>query len=70
MPKSMTVTGLTHDLVRRRSIVSVVWDDDSEKHLALPVTYGCDLNSVREEAERAVRGVSAELKQVAVSVPK
>jgi hypothetical protein len=70
MPKSMTVSALTHDLVRKRSIVTVVWDDDPEKHVALPVPFGCELNSVRAEAEKAVRELSSEIVTIAVSAPE
>ena len=70
MPKSMTVAALTHDLVRKRSIVTVIWDDDPEKRVALPVSFGCDLNSVRAEAEKAVRELSAEMASISVSAAK
>jgi len=70
MPKSMTVAALTHDLVRKRSIVTVIWDDDSEKRIALPVAFGCDLNSVRAEAEKAVRELSSEIATIAVNTAK
>ncbi len=70
MPKSMTVAALTHDLVRKRSIVTVIWDDDAEKRVALPVPFGCDLNSVRAEAEKAVRELSSEIASIAVNAEK
>jgi hypothetical protein len=34
---SVTITGLFHDLLLKRSSVSVVWGDDPEKRLNLPV---------------------------------
>jgi hypothetical protein len=34
---SVVITGLFHDLARKRSTVSVVWDNDPEKRLRLPV---------------------------------
>jgi len=70
MAKSMTVAALTHDLVRKRSIVTVIWDDDAEKRVALPVPFGCDLNSVRAEAEKAVRELSSEMATIAVNAPQ
>jgi hypothetical protein len=30
--KSVTVAALTHDLIRKRSIATLVWDNDPEKH--------------------------------------
>jgi hypothetical protein len=68
--KSMTVVALTHDLVRKRSIVTVIWDDDAEKRVALPVPFACDLNAVRAEAEKAVRELSTEMKSISVNAPK
>ena len=41
---SVIVAALTHDLVRKRSIVTLVWDDDPEKRVALPVPFGCGLD--------------------------
>ena len=70
MAKSMTVAALTHDLVRKRSIVTVIWDDDAEKRVALPVPFGCDLNSVRAEAEKAVRELCSEMATIAVNAPR
>ncbi len=70
MPKSMTIVALTHDLIRKRSIVTVLWDDDPEKSVALPVSFGCDLNSVQAEAEMAVRELSAETASISVNAPK
>jgi len=34
---SVTVAALTHDLIRKRSLVTMVWDDGPEKRVALPV---------------------------------
>ena len=59
MPESMSVAALTHDLLRKRSIVMLVWDDDPEKMLALPVSFGCGLDRVKYEAEQAVRDLTA-----------
>ncbi len=56
----VTVVALAHDLVRKRSIVSLVWDDDPEKSVALPVPYGCLLEDVREAAETALRALAAQ----------
>jgi hypothetical protein len=56
----ITVVALTHDLVRKRSIVTMTWDADPEKKLGLPVPYGCSLDDVRAQAEVALRAFSAE----------
>ena len=67
---SVTVAALTHDLVRKRSIVTLVWDEDPEKRVALPVPFGCGLDSVRAEAEKALRSLSAETATMAVNSAK
>jgi hypothetical protein len=59
MPASMSVAALTHDFFRKRSIVTLVWDDDPETMLALPVSFGCGLDRVQSEAEQAIRDLSA-----------
>ncbi|MDW6021949.1 hypothetical protein SAZ10_09260 [Mesorhizobium sp. BAC0120] len=58
--RSATIVGLNHDLRRKRSFVLLEWDDDAEKHLSLPVPFGCSLENLPGEAEKAVREVSAE----------
>jgi hypothetical protein len=63
---SVTVAALTHDLVRKRSIATLVWDDDPEKRVALPVPFGCSLDRVQAEAEKALRGLSAETATISV----
>ena len=63
---SVIVAALTHDLLRERSIVTLVWDDDPEKRVALPVPFGCGLDLIQVEAERAIRALSAETATIAV----
>jgi hypothetical protein len=57
---SATIAGLNHDLKAKRSIVILVWDDDPERRLFLPVKFGCSFGDLPAEAERALRDVSAE----------
>jgi hypothetical protein len=66
MSKSVTVAALTHDFVRKRSLVTLVWDDDPEQRVYLPVPYGCDIGSVRDEAEKAMRDLAAETAAILV----
>jgi hypothetical protein len=69
-PPSVTVTSLFHDLVNKRSSVSVVWDSEPEKRLNLPVPYRCSLDAVQAEAEKAVRALAAEIAVIPVSLAK
>jgi hypothetical protein len=66
---SVTITGLFHDLVLKRSTVSVVWGNDPEKRLALPVPFGCSLDDLQVEAEKAMRELSGVTAKIAVSLP-
>jgi hypothetical protein len=66
---SVTVAALTHDLLRKRSIVTLVWDGDPEKRVTLPVPFGCGLDRVQAEAEKAMRDLSAETAMIAVNAP-
>jgi hypothetical protein len=66
----VTVVALAHDLVRKRSIVTLVWDGDSEKRVALHVPYGCNLDDLRDEAEKALRALSSETATLPVKVAR
>jgi hypothetical protein len=68
--RSVTIAALAHDLVRKRSIVTLVWDDDPEKRVGLPVPFGCSLDDVRTEAEAALRALSDETATISVNPPK
>ena len=70
MPKSVTVAAISHDLVRKRSLVTLVWDDDPEKAVSLPVAFGCSLDRVQVEAEAALRDLSAETATIEISPVK
>ena len=65
--RSVTIAALGHDFVRKRSIVTLVWDDDPQKQVGLPVPFGCSLDDVRAEAEKALRALSAETATLSVN---
>jgi hypothetical protein len=66
----ITVVALTHDLTRKRSLVTLKWDDDPEKMLSLPVPFGCTLDRVQAEAESALRALSSETAAIVVNTVK
>ena len=68
MAKSITVIAPTHDFLHNRSIATLVWDDDLEKRLTLPVVYGCGFEQVQSEAEKAVRGLSQETATITINL--
>jgi hypothetical protein len=55
-----TIAGLNHDLVSKRSTVVLVWDDEADKRLHLPVPFGCALADLPAEADKALRELAAE----------
>ena len=63
--QGLTITALHHDLVAKRSFATVVWDPP-DRHLVLPVPFGCQLKDLQAEAEKAVRSVSSELSTIPV----
>jgi hypothetical protein len=63
----VTVTALNHDLKLKRSTVTVVWDDSSERRLYLLVPFGCTLDSAQAEAEKAVRALATEIATIRVN---
>lgn len=59
--RSVVIAGLTHDLVTKRSLVTLTWEGVADKRLVLDVPFGCTLSDLRVETERALRAFSAEI---------
>jgi hypothetical protein len=66
----VTITGLFHDLVLKRSSVAVVWGDDPDKPMDLPIPYGCALDDIPAKAEKAMRVLSDVAATIKVKLPK
>jgi hypothetical protein len=66
----LKITGLHRDILRRRSFVTVIWKDDAEKHLGLPVPPDCTLEQLKIETEKAVRALADELAAATVEGPE
>lgn len=64
---SVRLLTLTHDFLKKRSIALLVWENDPEKKIAVPVAFGCGVNEVRAEAERAVRALASELSAIRIT---
>jgi hypothetical protein len=64
----LVITGLFHDTSRKRSIVSIQWQDDPEKRLGLVIPFGCTLDELKEETEKAVRALAKEIEAATVVV--
>jgi hypothetical protein len=53
----------------KRSIVYVRWEHDPEKSLGLPVPFGCSMNDLKNETEKAVKALSTERASATVASP-
>lgn len=60
MAASATIVGINHDFRTQKSHVLLVWDDEPDKRLSLPVPFGCSIEDLPAEAEKAVKALSAE----------
>ena len=61
---AINIVGLNHDLNAKKSYVMLVWANEPDKRLGLPVTFGCSLDDLPAEAEKAVRALSTELETI------
>ena len=57
----LLITGLHHDLRKKRSFVHFVWKSDPEKRLGLDVPFKCTLEDLPHEARKALKALSEEL---------
>ena len=64
----LKITSLFHDLVAGKSHVGLKWESDPSKSLGLEVTFGCSLEQLPAEAEKAVRALSTELASISVNL--
>ena len=65
----LLITGLHHDLTRKRSFVHFQWKNDPEKHLSLDVPFECNLDSLPKEARKALEALSEELALATIATP-
>ena len=61
------IVNLSHDLKKKKSHVGIFWDDQSDKRLFLEVPFGCSLEDLRKETEKAVRALSKELDGMSIN---
>ncbi len=64
----LKITSLVHDVVAGKSHVGLVWESNPSQALGLEVPFGCSLEQLPVEAERAVRALSIELASIAVNL--
>jgi hypothetical protein len=63
---TLIIDGLNRDVL---SIVTLKWEDDPEKRLGLVVPFDCPLDTLRAEAEKAVRVLSKDLESATIQGP-
>lgn len=60
------IIGLFHDLISRRSSVTVQWEGNPDRKLILTVPFGCSLDDLKGEAEKAIKALAKEIDGMAV----
>ena len=65
----LSITGLHHDLTKKRSFVHFQWKNDPEKHLSLDVPFECILDRLPKEARKALEALSEELALATIETP-
>ncbi|MDP1583867.1 MAG: hypothetical protein Q8M18_10630 [Bradyrhizobium sp.] len=64
----LKIVSLSHNMAAGKSHVGLVWESDPSKSLGLEVPFGCSLEQLPAEAERAVRALSTELASIPVNL--
>ena len=54
---TLIIGSLFRDLTKKRSVVTVTWEDDPEKHLGLVLPFDCTFENLKAETEKAVRAL-------------
>ncbi len=63
---TLRIVNLHHDLIKKRSLVTVAWEDDPDKRLGLVVAFECPLENLKAEAEKVVRALAKELETATI----
>jgi hypothetical protein len=66
---TLRIEGLSRDVLKKRSHVTVVWADNPEKRLGLPVPFDCPLDTLRAETEKALHALIKELESAKIEGP-
>ena len=48
------------------NLATVVWENEKDKRLVLPVPFGCAIEDARDEAEKAIRDLAVEIGSISV----
>jgi hypothetical protein len=66
---TLKIEGLSRELIKKRAHVTVVWADNPEKRLGLPVPFDCPLDELRVETEKALHALIQELESATIEGP-
>jgi hypothetical protein len=66
----LLITGLHHDLSKKRSFVYFVWKNDPDRRLGLDVPFQCTLDNLPDEARKTLKALSEELASATVATPR
>jgi hypothetical protein len=66
---TLKIENLSRDLLKKRSHVTLVWADNPEKRLGLPVPFDCKLDDLKAETEKALRELIKELDSATIEGP-
>ena len=63
---TLIIGNLHRDLTKKRSIVTLTWEDDPEKRLGLILPFDCTPVNLKAETEKAVRALAKELETATI----
>jgi hypothetical protein len=66
---TLKIEGLSRDVLKKRAHVTVVWADNPEKRLGLPVPFDCERDALRTETQKALRALIEELETATLVGP-
>ena len=66
---TLRIEGLSREFLKKRAYVTIVWTDDPEKRLGLPVPFDCPIDALKTETEKALRALIRELESATIEGP-
>ncbi len=66
---TLKIEGLSRDILKKRTHVTIVWADNLERRLGLPVPFDCQLDALRAETEKALHALIKELESATIEGP-
>ena len=70
MATTLIIQGYHNDLIRKRSMAVIVWENDSEKALSVEIPFDCPTDQILAEVNIAVRALARELETAVIRTPQ